>query len=73
MAQLKLATERGELVEVAAVKRDWVSTLTGLRGRLLAIPARVSATLPHLTPADVATVATEVKDALEELASVDMA
>ena len=40
LAQLKLATERCKHFEVATVKRDWVSTLTSLRGRLLAIPAR---------------------------------
>jgi terminase small subunit / prophage DNA-packing protein len=67
LAQLKLATERAELVEAATVKRDWVSTLTSSRGRLLAIPARVGASLPHLRPTDIATIGAEVRQALEEL------
>jgi phage terminase Nu1 subunit (DNA packaging protein) len=73
LAQLKLEAERGNSVSIDIVKRDWVLTLTDLRGRLLTIPARVAAASPHLSKADITMIGAEVRQALEELANADMA
>jgi phage terminase Nu1 subunit (DNA packaging protein) len=64
LAELKLAVERGELVEVETTKRDWVETLTDLRCRLLAVPPRVGATL-HLTPSHVSVIDAEIRAVLK--------
>jgi len=68
LAELKLAVERGELVEVETTKRDWISTLTDLRSRLLAVPARVGATL-RLTPSHISVIDAEIRAVLKAVAN----
>ena len=60
LAELKLATERGELLDAHSVRSTWLSILADIRARLLAIPARVT----DLTQLDA-----EIRRALEELAA----
>lgn len=71
LAEAKAAVARGELVEAAAVTREWANLLRDLRNALLAVPSRCGAALPHLTAADVATVEREIHKALEALANAD--
>lgn len=71
LAEAKAAAARGELVEAAAVKREWSNLLRDLRNALLAVPSRCGASLPHLTATDVATVEREIHKALEGLANAD--
>ena len=59
LAELKLDTERGLVVSVAAIERLWASRLTDLRARLLAIPARVT---------DLAQLDGEIRAALTDIA-----
>jgi phage terminase Nu1 subunit (DNA packaging protein) len=60
LAELKLATERGELLNAHDVRSTWLSILADIRARLLAIPARVT---------DLAQLDAEIRRALEELAA----
>lgn len=69
--ETRVARERGELVPADAVTREWASVLRDLRNALLAVPSRCGATLPHLTPTDVATVDREIRTALEAVAHGD--
>lgn len=64
----RVRREQGELVEAAAVTREWSNLLRDMRNALLAVPSRCGATLPHLTATDVATIEREIRKALEGLA-----
>ncbi|WP_408592303.1 hypothetical protein ACIPCF_10010 [Paracoccus marcusii] len=65
--EARVARERGELVSAAEVEREWASILRDVRSTMMAVPSRVGATLPHLTPHDVAQIDREVKAALGSL------
>jgi phage terminase Nu1 subunit (DNA packaging protein) len=67
-AQLDLDERRGLLLDAGEVKRVWLDKIVNCRGRILAVPARVAAALPHLTVADVAKIDAEVRLALAEMA-----
>ena len=67
--ELKNAVSRGEMVKAVVVEREWVGILRDVRSTLLAVPSRVGAKLPHLTPHDVAELGVEIKSALEALAN----
>jgi phage terminase Nu1 subunit (DNA packaging protein) len=71
LAETKAAVLRGEYVLATQVREDWSSTLRSVRASLLSITARVSARLPHLTPADFAEIDHEVRDALTETGTKD--
>ncbi|WP_108259129.1 terminase small subunit [Mangrovicoccus ximenensis] len=66
--EARVARERGELVEAAAVTREWSNLLRDLRNALLAVPSRVGAALPHLTATDIAALESEMRRALEDFA-----
>jgi phage terminase Nu1 subunit (DNA packaging protein) len=66
--QLRNAQLRGELVSVVDVERAWTAMCTTVRATLLAVPSRVVQQLPHLTRADQAVLAAEIRAALEALA-----
>jgi phage terminase Nu1 subunit (DNA packaging protein) len=68
LAELKLAAERGELADAADVKRTWTAAIMDYRARALAVPARVMAALPHLTPADGEVIDREIRAMLEAMA-----
>ncbi len=65
------AVARGELVLAADVVRGWSDVLRGLRARLLAVPSRLRASLPHLSASDVVLIDREIRNTLEGLAHGD--
>lgn len=67
--EARVARERGDLVPADAVTREWTGILRDLRNALLAVPSRCGATLPHLTPTDIATLEREMRAALEDVAN----
>lgn len=69
--ELANAKARGDMVDSAAVEREWANVLRDVRSALLAIPSRIGSTLPHLTAHDVAQIDSEIKAALEGLADGD--
>jgi phage terminase Nu1 subunit (DNA packaging protein) len=68
LVALRVARQRGELLDAGEVAAEWCGVLRTVRSGCLAIPSRVGARLPHLTPGDVAAIETEVRAALTELA-----
>jgi len=66
--ELANAKAQGELVDSLVVEREWSSILRDVRSAVLAVPARVGGSLPHLTPHDLAELEREIKAALEALA-----
>lgn len=68
MAKLKYRQAAGELVEVKEIQENWQKIATTVKTRLLGVPSRVRARVPHLTTADIATIEEEIRDALSELA-----
>ena len=69
--ELKNAVARGEMVKASDVQREWAGVLRDVRSSLLAVPSRIGAKLPHLTPHDVAEMGIEIQTALEALANGD--
>lgn len=67
--EIKNAAARGDLVAVSDVKSTWAGILRDLRTALLGLPSRIHARLPHLTPHDVKTIDSEIRDVLTELAN----
>lgn len=67
-AELKNAALRGELVRASEVQSTWAGILRDVRAALLAVSARCGATLPHLTPHDVAEIDQHIRDTLTEIA-----
>lgn len=70
-AEIKNAALRRELVPAAEVAREWGEALRAVRSRLLAVPSRVQAALPHLAASDMVTLDRELRSALEDLAQAD--
>lgn len=68
---LKNGALRGELVKAADVSREWGDMLRQVRARILAVPSRLRASLPHLTAGDVVAIDREIRDALEACANAD--
>lgn len=66
--ELKSAKLEGELVEAEAVARRYAEIVADARARLLAVPPRVGAKLPHLSIADLQVVEAEIRTALSDLA-----
>jgi len=69
--ETRVRREQGELVEAAAVTREWQAVLRDTCNALLAVPSRCGAALPHLTPSDLATVEKEIRKALRGLSDGD--
>src|ERR1700731_2634779 len=63
-AELANARHRGALVDAEAVQREWSDTFRGVRARMMAVPTRCGARLPHMTAHDIAMIEGEVRDAL---------
>jgi phage terminase Nu1 subunit (DNA packaging protein) len=69
LAELKAAERRGELLDAAAVEREWGGVLRTVRAGMLAVPSRIGARLPHLTAVDIDEIDREVRAALTEIAA----
>src|SRR5690606_3014053 len=66
--ELKLARDRGELVDAEAVKREFVGMVTTARNQLLAVPTKAKARVPHLSIGDIEILEDLVAEALAEVA-----
>jgi hypothetical protein len=73
IARMEYQVRAGTLLERSAAVREWASALRDLRARLLAVPARCGAVLPHLDKSEVEVIAREIRAALAELAGGDNA
>ena len=62
------AKARGDLLDAAAVAREWSSILRDVRASILATPARIGSRLPHLSPHDIQEINRELAAALSDLA-----
>lgn len=69
LAEQDYRERTGELVEAKLVTRKLVDVFTLCRAKLLVVPTRARQALPHLTVADVGTIETLIREALEELAA----
>jgi phage terminase Nu1 subunit (DNA packaging protein) len=54
-------------VSSSEVKLRWSAHVVAARTKLLGLPSRAKQRLPHLTPADLATLDRLIREALEEL------
>jgi hypothetical protein len=67
-AKLDYLERAGELVEAKKIQIEWQKIVTRAKTKLLAVPSKVRARIPHMTAGDMATVEEEIREALEELA-----
>lgn len=63
LRELEVRQRRGELLEAAAVQREWSARLASLRDRLLALPDRVAAIVANRGEAEARRL---LREALEE-------
>jgi phage terminase Nu1 subunit (DNA packaging protein) len=67
LARLKEARLRGDLVDRREVIEQGSAIIRDSKAKVLAVPSRVAALLPHLTMADVSIIDAELRAALQEL------
>ena len=68
LRELEVQRRRGQLLEAAAVEREWAGVLRAVRAAVLAVASRVRARLPHLTVHDAQVLDEELRAALQALA-----
>lgn len=59
----------GLLVDAQKVKEEWYKLVTEAKTKILALPSKAKANLPHLSPADVSVIDRLCREALEDLAN----
>lgn len=69
MAELKFREAEGELIPIETVKREWMSILSAVRSKMLAVPSKVKLRVPALTADDVMTLQDLIGEALADLAA----
>ena len=67
LARLKFRQLDGQLVESDQVQAEWQKIVTAVKTRMLSVPSKVRARVPHMTLSDMATMEEEIRAALEEL------
>ena len=65
--QMELDELRGRLIDAGDVDERLTAVFTRCRTKLLGVPGKVKASLPHLSHADIATVDALIRAALEDL------
>lgn len=68
---LKNAKARDELVEATEVEAAWSGILRQVRARVLSVPARLRADMPHEAPSTFNAIDRALRDALTELGNAD--
>jgi phage terminase Nu1 subunit (DNA packaging protein) len=61
--------EARKLVVATAVEAEWAAIVISCRDAILAAPARIQASLPHLTAFDIATIDACLRETLTRLGS----
>lgn len=67
--ELRMARERGELVDAQTVRLGYASQVTAARNRLLGVPSEAKQRIPHLTVEEIETFEGLIAGALELVAS----
>lgn len=65
--ELKLARERGELVNAAEVERHYVGLVTAARNRLRGVPSKAKGKCTHFSVRDIEVLEDLIDDALREI------
>ncbi len=68
-AELEFQQMAGELISVKETKSTWQQIITTAKTKILAVPSKARARLPHLTLDDIATLEELVRESLEDLAN----
>lgn len=69
--ELELAVRRGQLVDSDQVKAGFIGLVTAARNRLLGVPSKAKARVPHLTVRDIEQLEDLIAEALSGLADGD--
>jgi phage terminase Nu1 subunit (DNA packaging protein) len=65
------AIEAGTLVPAADVEREWSGLCRSVRDALLAIPARASQRIPHLSRVDLSEIDREIRTVLADISTAE--
>jgi phage terminase Nu1 subunit (DNA packaging protein) len=71
LAELEFDEKSGKLVSAEDARAKWVELVTLSKTKLLALPSKIKARIPSLSPADVGVIDELIREALEELAKED--
>lgn len=69
LARLEYEEKSEKLVDAEAAQQAWFKIITETKTKLMALPTKARANLPHLSLADVAILERLVRESLEELAN----
>lgn len=67
LAKLQFDLDSGKYVDTETVSSEWFKIVTAAKTKLLALPSKAKANLPHLTPSDIDALDRIVREALEDL------
>lgn len=73
LADLQYREKIGELVNARDIEERFGGVLTIVRTKVLGVPGKCKGALPHLTVGDLAVMDTLLREALEDLASIEVA
>lgn len=68
LAKLEYEEKAGKLINAEETRLAWLKIITTTKTKLLAIPSKARASLPHLALGDIATLEELIRETLEELA-----
>lgn len=71
LAKLKFEEQSGKLVSADDVLAEWQTLVVMSRTRLLALPSKIKARLPHITRQDVTEIEGLIREALDQLSEAD--
>ena len=69
LAKLDYEERSGKLIDAEAVKNEWFKLITEAKTRLLAVPSKSKANIPHLTLAEVGIIERLIREALEDISN----
>ena len=69
--EMKLAVERGELVDAKAVERQWSQDWKTVSSSMLSVPTRIAQDMPHLARTDIAAIDRIIREALQKVGQVE--
>ncbi len=67
LAKQEYEENAGKLVDAEAVKAEWFKLITEAKTKLLALPSKIKAVLPHLKISEVAAIERVLRETLESL------
>ena len=69
LAKLDYEAKAGKLLDADKIKTEWTAIISTAKSKILSVPSKAKAALPHLTLNDISTIEELIREALEEIAA----